>query len=164
MATQRKMDQQTPLQEGEFRRIKGIAEATEQGLHSAGIMTFKQLSSLTPEEIAEAVPGVGVKERVIRQDWIGQAAEYARQLAPVEPDETSERQHYESFMIELLLVDGKSVRRTKITHIQSGDKESWPGWEHDRLTGWIFKQADIARNADFEDRRPTVAAEIFIQQ
>jgi predicted flap endonuclease-1-like 5' DNA nuclease len=52
MATEkiRRLENSAPLAEGEFWRITGIGEATEQRLHAAGIDTFERLGSLSPED------------------------------------------------------------------------------------------------------------------
>lgn len=159
MTNAQKIDPNAPLKEGEFRRIKGIAETTERALHDAGIETFDHLAMLTPEEIAEALPGnVGVKERAARQDWMGQAANFAILLAKRNPQEEGEgkgmlhserqqperQQHYASFMVVLLIDESHEVRRTTVTHIQDDTRESWAGWEPQRMTGWIADQAGIS--------------------
>ncbi len=41
-------------------------------------------------------------------------------------------QRYETFMIEFLLSDHK-IRRTRITHVQTGAEERWAGWDKRRL-------------------------------
>lgn len=149
MVNQRKFDPQVPLQEGEFRRIDGIAETTEKSLHEAGINTFEELSILSPQEIAGKLKGVAVLEKINRNDWTGQAAELARQLAetrlPAKKDDPEERQYYESFMVVLLLDDQHEVRRTKISHVQKGTETSWAGWDEPRLVDWISAQAKLAR-------------------
>jgi len=148
---QRKIENNTPLTEGEFWRINGIGEATEKRLHAAGIDTFDLLASLTPEEIAETLAGqVGVKERVIRHDWIGQARKYAGELAeaskPADPGDPADRQHVESFFVELLIDDESSIRRTRVTEVRSGEKAHWAGWDSDRLFNWIAVQTGIPLN------------------
>jgi predicted flap endonuclease-1-like 5' DNA nuclease len=82
----RKTDILTPLRDGEFWRITGIAEATEKRLHAAGIQTFRQLAESSPDEIAAALQGqVGVKERAARQDWTGQADRLAESVPQEDP-------------------------------------------------------------------------------
>lgn len=164
----RKTEVLTPPRDGEFWRINGIAEATENRLHTAGIHTFRQLAALTPAEIASVLPGqVGAKERAARQDWAGQAREFAETLEQVSPEpetplvteptvveEPAERQHYESFIVELLLDEERSVRRTRITNVRCGQKDGWAGWDPARLGEWIAGQIDL----DLEAPR-SVAAE-----
>lgn len=154
MTSAQKVDPNMPLREGEFRRIKGIAETTERALHEAGIETFEHLALMTPEEIAAALPGnVGVKERAARQDWMGQAASFTRLLPKHKSPEETEgkgmqqpdrQQHYASFMVVLLMDEEQEVRRTTVTHVQDDSRESWAGWEPLRMAGWIADQARIS--------------------
>ena len=144
----RRLENSAPLAEGEFWRITGIGDATEKRLHSAGIDTFDQLGSLNPEEIASILTGqVGVKERVARQDWISQARRLAFDLKAAEKRtaaaESGESQHYESFLLELLIEDDRSIKRTKITQVRCGEKASWVGWDSERFFRWIAGQTDL---------------------
>lgn len=52
-------------------------------------------------------------------------------------------QHYTAFTVEFLLSARKRVRRTKITYVPTGESESWPGWDAERLTDRFIKQADL---------------------
>ena len=144
----RRLENSTPLAEGEFWRISGIGDATEKRLHSAGINTFDRLASLSPAEIAAILTGqVGVKERVTRQDWTGQARQLAETLKAAErraePARPAETQHYESFLLELLIEDDNAIKRTKITQVRCGVKASWVGWDAERLFDWIAAQTDL---------------------
>lgn len=150
----RRLENSAPLAEGEFWRISGIGDATEKRLHSAGIDTFERLASLSPAEIASILTGqVGVKERVTRQDWTGQARKLAETLQAVasraEPLKPAETQHYESFLLELLIEDDTAIKRTKITQVRCGEKASWVGWDSERLFSWIAAQTELP-NALFD--------------
>jgi hypothetical protein len=152
MATEkiRRLENSAPLAEGEFWRITGIGEATEQRLHAAGIDTFERLGSLSPEDIASILTGqVGVKERAARQDWTSQARRFAYDLKAMakraETADSTESQHYESFLFELLIEDDRSIKRTKITRVRDGEKTSWAGWDSERFLDWIAAQAELSR-------------------
>lgn len=152
MATEKigRLENSAPLAEGEFWRITGIGEATEQRLHAAGIDTFDQLGSLSPQDIASILTGqVGVKERAARQDWTGQARRLAYDLRAMaksaDPTDPAESQHYESFLFELLIEDDRSIKRTKITRVRDGEKTSWAGWDSERFLNWIAAQAELSR-------------------
>jgi hypothetical protein len=49
-------------------------------------------------------------------------------------------QHYESFLVRVLLNDDGSIRDTRMEHIGTGEVRRWAGWEHDAMLGFI-KQA-----------------------
>jgi len=62
--------------------IDGIGPAIERRLHSIGIYTFAQLAALSPADIAASVADIAglTTERIIKQDWIGQARRLASEL------------------------------------------------------------------------------------
>jgi len=50
-------------------------------------------------------------------------------------------QHYESFMVRVLLNDDGSIRDTRMEHIGTGEVKRWAGWEHDAMLGFIREAA-----------------------
>ena len=68
-----------PPRDDKLRLINGIGPAIEEHLNRVGIFTFAQLATLSPADIAAAVAGLAglSAERIIKQDWIGQARELA---------------------------------------------------------------------------------------
>ncbi len=152
MATEntRERVQLAPLSEGEFQRIPGIGPGIEHRLHAAGIQTFRHLASLSPDEIYAHLSGlVGMTaERIAHQDWPSKAKHLAEELAAADPDpipeEPAERQHYASFMVELLQDENYAVRRTRVIHVQNDERDSWASWDAARLDRWITAQAAIA--------------------
>jgi len=50
-------------------------------------------------------------------------------------------QHYESFVVRVLLNDDGSIRDTRMEHIGTGDVKRWAGWEHDAMLGFIKEAA-----------------------
>jgi hypothetical protein len=63
----------------DLKLINGIGPAVERRLHGIGTYTYAQLAALSPADIAAAVAGIGglTSERIIKQDWIGQAYKLA---------------------------------------------------------------------------------------
>src|SRR5438876_8291182 len=63
----------------DLKLINGIGIAVEDRLHDHGIYTFAQLVALSPADIAAAVVGLAglSAERIIKQNWIGQARKLA---------------------------------------------------------------------------------------
>jgi hypothetical protein len=53
------------------------------------------------------------------------------------------RHPYATFVVELLLADDSSIRRTRIVHIQTQTEEMWSGWDGTRLLDFI-----LAHSAD----------------
>ena len=64
-----------PPEADDLRLINGIGPAVEKRLNSVGIFTFAQLAALSPADVAAAVADLAglSTERIIKQDWIGQA-------------------------------------------------------------------------------------------
>ena len=70
-----------PPEADDLQVINGIGPAVEHRLHGVGIFTFAQLAALSPADIAASVADLTglTAERIIRQNWVGQA----RRLASV---------------------------------------------------------------------------------
>lgn len=69
-----------PPETDDLKLIHDISPAVERRLHSTGIYTFAQLAALFPADIAASVAGLSglTAERIIKQDWIGQARKLAK--------------------------------------------------------------------------------------
>jgi hypothetical protein len=50
-------------------------------------------------------------------------------------------QHYESFIVRVLLNDDGSIRATRMEHIGTGEVRRWAGWEHAAMLGFIKEAA-----------------------
>jgi len=50
-------------------------------------------------------------------------------------------QHYESFIVRVLLNDDGSIRDTRMEHIGTGEVKRWAGWEHEAMLGFIEEAA-----------------------
>jgi hypothetical protein len=48
-------------------------------------------------------------------------------------------QHYESFIVRVLLNDDGSIHDTRVEHIGTGEVKRWAGWEHGAMLGFIKK-------------------------
>lgn len=106
-------------------RILGINPAFEKRLNSAGIYTFTELQSKSPEALAKLFIGQkGVSARLIREmDWIGQARELAEKIESEETAFKSQsEQHYAMFTVEFLLDKENHVRRTRVTPVDTRDQ------------------------------------------
>jgi hypothetical protein len=115
----------------------------ESRLHQAGIRTFARLAALSPDKIATLIPGLSA-ERVASEGWIRQA----RKLIPIEgkikaqkrvPVALESHQHYENFTVEFLLNEKNETRRTRLVHVQSGDIDTWSGWDAERLIDFLTR-------------------------
>jgi predicted flap endonuclease-1-like 5' DNA nuclease len=53
--------------------LKGIAKVLENRLHEFGIYTWEQIATWSPEHVKEFSARLSFKDRIQREDWIGQA-------------------------------------------------------------------------------------------
>ena len=65
-----------PKQVDDLKRISGIAEVLEARLNDYGVYTFKQILAWTPEAIEEFSHLLTFKDRITRDDWVGQARRF----------------------------------------------------------------------------------------
>ncbi len=155
-----------------FRAINGVSSVVESCLHRAGILTYAQFASLSPDDIITIVGNVSALslERVAKQNWIGQARELAMRTPSNESRETSEENpegnlreaseapapggeepRREKFQIELLLGRDKTVTQTRVRHARTGYLEEWDGWLEKRLINLIARQAGIRETRALAD-------------
>jgi hypothetical protein len=133
----------------DLKRITGIGPAVERRLHGVGIYTFSQLANLSAADIAAAVMDLTglTAERIVKQDWIGQARELAAASKVSESQQDSaitiEHQNSATFMLELLLDIDNSVRRSHISHIESGGEDTWDGWQNEQLVEFLVQHAKL---------------------
>jgi large subunit ribosomal protein L22 len=66
-----------PENADDLKAIQGLGKKIEGELHGIGIYTFAQISAWTEEQIAEIDERLGLKGRIVRENWVGQAAELA---------------------------------------------------------------------------------------
>ena len=64
---------EAPASFDDLKRISGIAKVLEKRLNDFGIYTFKQIMEWKPEEIEEFSRLLAFRDRIVRDDWQGQA-------------------------------------------------------------------------------------------
>lgn len=127
--------------------IRGIGPAFEGRLHKAGLHTYNQLAAFSPAKLAARINGLSANQ-IARQDWIGQARKLASKNTRPEAHKKETAtpptcQHYENFTIEFLLDEKKEARRTRVVHVQSGDADTWAGWEALQLMDFLARHAGL---------------------
>ncbi len=117
-------------QADDLKRIQGIGNGVESRLNKAGILTYEQLASQSPDTLAEILKEMigATAARIEKQNWVGQAGKFAKETVQEKGDLLNEaatdRQHYETFTLELLLGEDQNVRRTRVVHVQDTKQES----------------------------------------
>jgi len=134
-----------------FKLIKGVSATVESRLHQAGILTYAQFASLSPEDIITLVgnlSGLSV-ERIIKQNWTGQARELALRPKSDEPVEEKtppvNGERYATFVAELALDANNNVINTRVRHVQSGDEMTWGKWREDQFVKFFTEHANLPR-------------------
>lgn len=172
----------------DFRIIRGLPKTARARLHAAGVLTFAQLAAMSPHEIVAAVGETDETsaEQIIREDWIGQAAALAAPCEtatvaaaeqPAEPPSPplaiAPNPDLTSFVLELKLNEDKTVRQTRVMHVESEEGEAekkWSGWDEMRLLNFIVHRAKIAlpapspQPAKTMPEMPEVKAEVSVEE
>lgn len=126
----------------DLKALRGIGPNIENRLHTGGIFTFAQLARLSPQELASTVPGLSESDHRLA-DWISEA----KQRTAGTPERAASAATAEAlrsgvtFRVELPLGEDGAVRRTHVTHLESGDERSWPGFDPDDLVRFIAQTA-----------------------
>jgi hypothetical protein len=107
----------------DFKIIRGIGPGIEERLHKNGVLTYDRLAALSPADIAALLASfAGVStERIIKQNWIGQAHALAQGLEPIESIEFA--QVAEPERVEAKFVEKKFEPREENTAIIETQEE-----------------------------------------
>lgn len=145
----------------DFRLINGLTKTAKAKLHAAGILTFDQLAMMSPHEIVAAIEDPNSAnaetsaERIIRDDWIGQAKKLAESLKvaieaspeslPAAASDKSE-ERITSFVLELKVSQNNTVKQTRVMHVESAENDAekkWAGWNEAELLSFIAHRAGV---------------------
>jgi Domain of unknown function (DUF4332) len=137
-------------------RIGGIAKKRAERLKAAGIRTYADLASRSAAEIAALLPDAGGLSPAMIDAWRDEARQLAAARSapapasgpapgpapgPAVPGSSaaapSDGQHYESFVVRVLLNEDGSIRRTTAQHVRTGAERHWPGLERAALPDFI---------------------------
>jgi hypothetical protein len=144
----------------DLKSISGIGPGLESRLNAAGIYTYAQLASCTPEYLTKLFSGLtGMSLQAIqKKNLIGQASHKvseAREPVSYEgPMNVEEQQHYATFVTTLLLNNDHFVRQTRVNYVQGENDISWPGWNPDRLVDFIQDNARLTMAKPQEPHTP----------
>ncbi|GIH97136.1 S8 family serine peptidase [Planobispora siamensis] len=130
----------------DLKLIKGIGPKAADLLREAGIIRFADLAARSAEEVASLTEGIGIgPEKIVRQDWIGQAAA----LAAAEEDRPAAsappgRVHRQSFTLAIT-VDARTreALACEVSHHQTGDARSVRGWDLGEILAFIEERGDL---------------------
>jgi hypothetical protein len=149
----------------DLKLIDGIGPAIERHLYSAGILTFAQISDLSPEDLAALLHGyAGLSaQQIAKRDWIGQARQRAStgtldesQPAASKPASTPGQV---TFKVQLRVDGNNNVRGTHVTYVQDGSEEKWAGWDESKLVDFFVRRAALRLPAAEPAEADAMAAE-----
>ena len=148
-----------PTETDDLKLINGIGPAVEKRLNGVGIFTFAQLAVLSSADISAAVADLSglSAERIIKQDWIGQARKLAAESAasdaqhattlPIESEKgaSPSMEYYQlaTFTVEFLLDEHNNVHSTHALHIQSRREHTWTGWQKTQLVDFLSESTGL---------------------
>jgi hypothetical protein len=125
-------------------RIGGIGSKIAEKLNMAGIRSYADLASRSAEDIVKLLPDVSGLSAARLDSWRDQARELAAttsamaaEASEIQAGEPSNGQHYESFVIRVLINEDGSIRRTTAQHIRTGAQHHWRGLEREALPDFI---------------------------
>jgi hypothetical protein len=164
----------------DFTQIRGIGPTVDSRLHQGGVFHFSQLARMKPGKLAGMLNDlVGfTEERIVAQDWIGQAQRLAKEAylhenldtpkaiggtpSPDKVGNSHQRQHYANFNVKLLLDSVNQVRYTEV--ILAGTKQvaTWPGWDPAKLETFFIENAQLHLVAPPEVRNGFVGAPVLM--
>lgn len=140
--------------QGDLKAVQGIGPKVEARLKGAGIKDLGQLARTPVNELAAELSGLHGKfdtDRIVRERWLEQAAALA--AAPgVDGEVTAEAKpvrHNFTVEVRLPLAD-RDVVSSKVVHVQTGDEETWTGWDPPRLVAFIEDRSRIRSEPELE--------------
>ena len=134
-----------PVDQSDLKKVKGIGVKVEARLKAAGITNLGQLARTPVNELAvilDGLPGKYDADRIIREDWLSQAAVLATvPAADAGADKPAKRVRH-NFTVEVqLAIAGRDIVSSKIVHVQTGDGATWAGWDRQRIVAFIEDRA-----------------------
>lgn len=133
------------VDQSDLKKVKGIGVKVEARLKAAGITNLGQLARTPVNELAailDRLPGKYDADRIIREDWLSQAAVLATvPAADAGADKPAKRVRH-NFTVEVqLAIAGRDIVSSKIVHVQTGDEATWAGWDRQRIVAFIEDRA-----------------------
>jgi hypothetical protein len=137
----------SPVDQGDLKALRGIGPKVEARLKRGGIKDLGQLARTPVNELAALLSGLHGKfdaDRIVRERWLEQAAALAA-VPGVDGEAAGEAKPVRhSFTVEVRLpLADRDVVSSKVVHVQTGDEETWTGWDPPRLVAFIEDRSRI---------------------
>jgi Helix-hairpin-helix domain len=142
-------------------RIGGIGSKIAERLNAAGVRTYAELASLSAGDIIRLLPDVSGLAPARLEGWRDQAQELAAATAAAPAQAVPESslaapsngQHYESFLVRVLLNENGSIRKTTARHIRTGTERHWLGLGREALLDFIQAASSSAPSAEMPEEQ-----------
>jgi hypothetical protein len=137
-----------PVDQTDLKEVRGIGRKVEARLKAAGIMDLGQLARTPANELAAILAGLPGKfdtDRILRENWVAQAAALAAHPAgQAETVETMAPIRH-NFTVEVRrAVAGGRIESSRVVHVQTGDEETWRGWSpQQQLVAFIEERSGM---------------------
>jgi hypothetical protein len=152
------MNQCKPVDLADLKAVHGIGPKVEALLKRAGIEDLGQLAQTPVNEVASALAELHGRfdtDRIIHERWLTQAAALAAVPASAGLDDESASaepvRHNFTVEVRLPLAD-RDIVSSKVVHVQTGDQETWTGWDPQRMVAFIEDRSRNRSGARFGAR------------
>jgi len=139
------------VDDSDLKMVRGIGSKVEARLKGAGIATIGQLACTPVSEVAAILDGLTGKfgaDRIIREEWLSQAAALAKVLAAAAAEDEPVKRVRHNFIVELQsAMTGRDFVSSRIVHVQTGDEATWAGWDGQRVIAFIEDRAGVQPSA-----------------
>jgi hypothetical protein len=125
-------------------RIAGLVQDIARRLDEPGIRTAAELADCSADGIAKVLTRCRCATFGYIDGW-RQGAQKLAEGTAMPPKRggpaAGNGQHYESFVVRVLLNDDGSIRDTRMEHVGTGEVKRWAGWEHEAMLGFVKETA-----------------------
>jgi hypothetical protein len=151
------------VDQSDLKKVKGIGLKVEARLKAAGIATIGQLARTPVNELAailDELTGNFDADRIIREEWLSQAAALATVLAADMGEAEPLTRIRHNFTVEVQSASaGRDIVSSRIVHVQTGDEATWAGWDRQRVVAFIEDRAGVRPAATAVEPERAVPAE-----
>src|SRR5215831_12083094 len=134
-----------PVDHGYLQAVRGIGPKVESRLKAAGISTLDDLARTPVNKLAALLADLRPRydaARIRREQWQAQAATLAAASNHPMLRSAGLPRYRHNFTTEMQLdVTDDTIVSTRVVHVQTGDEDTWSGWDPSRVISFIEEHA-----------------------